>query len=210
MMTRAMWSRRTNTLALSRNGEFSPFMRYIRIDKPSLKVEVVGRKNAKDKKGVFVPVKADSSGSALTDVLHNVVYFDVLYPLVEKAHRKREVHVSHRLVEPDPWLVALAAIMWEGLVQGLTWDAIKMLLLAALGRLREKRIAPQRSSISKAKLQKRTSRTEVGFSWTKYSIDGRPLYQFFLGVKRRFRKSSAEERATLTTATSIPRKTRNS
>ena len=185
-------------------------MRYIRIDRPSLKVEVVGSKNAKDKKSVFVPLKADSSGSAFIDVLHYVVFFDVLYPLVETADRKRGVQVSYRLVEPDPWLVALAAIMWEGLVQGLTWDTVKMLSLAALGKLREKRIAPQRSSISKAKRQKRTSRTEVGFSWTEYSIDGRPLYQFFLGVKRRFRKSSAEERATLTTATSIPRKTRNS
>jgi len=178
-------------LAAARRGAlFETFwlMRYIRIDRRSLKVEVVNAKDAKDAKSVFVPVKSDRYGSALTDMLHYVVYFDVLYPIVEAADRKRGVIIKHRLYEPDPWLIALAAIMWEGLVQGLTWDTIKMLSLAALGRLREKRLAPQASSIAKAKRQKRSSRTEVGFSWTQYNTDGRPLYQFFLGVKRRFGK----------------------
>ena len=178
-------------------------MSHIRIHRRSLTVEVVDAKDAKDTKSVFVPVKSNRSGP-LTDMLHYVVYFDVLYPIVWTADRKRGVR-KYRLPEPDPWLIALAAIMWEGLVQGLTWDTIKMLSLAALGRLREKRIAPRRSSIAKAKRQRRSSRTEVGFSWTQYSTDGRPLYQFFLGVKRRFRKSSAKERATLTTASHIPR-----
>jgi hypothetical protein len=181
-------------------------MRYIRIDRDSLKVEVV---DVKDKKRVFVPIKSDRSGSAPTDMLDYTVYFDVLYPIVEAPNRKRGIHIRYKLPEPDPWLIALAAIMWEGLVQGLTWDTIKMLSLAALGKLREKRLAPQPNLISTAKRQTRSSRTQAGFSWTKYSTDGRPLYQFFLGVKRRFRKSSAKERATLTRASHLRRKNPN-
>jgi hypothetical protein len=166
-------------------------------------------KDAKDKKSIFVPLKSDRAGSRFTDMLHYVVYFEVLYSIVETADRKRGVRgVKYSLVEPDPWLIALAGIMWEGLVQGLTWDTIKALSLAALGKLREKGIAPNLSSISKAKLRRRGSRTEIGFSWTEYSTSGRPLHQFFLGVKRRFTKSSAEERATLTKASRIQRKAR--
>jgi hypothetical protein len=185
-------------------------MHFIRIDRDSLKVEVVGAKDAKDNKGIFVPIRGDRARSAYTDMLHYTVYFDVLYPIVKTPDRKHGVQhlIRYCLLEPDPWLIALAGIMWEGLVQGLTWDTIKALSLAALGKLREKRLAPKPSSISKAKRQRRSSRTEIGFSWTEYSTDGRPLYQFFLGVKRRFRKSSAEERATLTTASRIRRKAR--
>jgi hypothetical protein len=74
-------------------------MRYIRIDRDSLKVEVV---DVKDKKRVFVPIKSDRSGSAPTDMLDYTVYFDVLYPIVEAPNRKRGIHIRYKLPEPDP------------------------------------------------------------------------------------------------------------
>ena len=109
-------------------------------------------------------------------MLHYTVYFDVIYPLVEQRDRKHGAHVKHKLPDPDPWLVALAAIMWQGLVQGLTWDVIKASCLSALDKLRGKRLAPPAGVVSKR--QARRSKTEIGFSWTKFSEDGRPLYEF--------------------------------
>jgi hypothetical protein len=94
------------------------------------------------------------------------------------------------LQEPDPWFVALVALMWQGLVQGLTWDAIKASCLLALDKLRQKRLAPRDRAITTRK----GSRTEVGFAYTKFAHDGRPLYELFLGVKRRFSKATEEER----------------
>src|SRR2546430_10201 len=123
-------------------------------------------------------------------MLHYVVYFDVLYPIVEAADRKRGVIIKHRLYEPDPWLIALAAIMWQGLIQGLTWDVIKASCLAALSKLRKKNLAPpkptQRVDTRKKRLAA-DSRTQIGFSWTQYGHAGRPLREFFLGLKREFR-----------------------
>src|SRR4051812_32699693 len=115
-------------------------MRYIRIDRRSLEAEVVG---AKGKGAIFVPIRKDRSGSAFRDMLHYTVYFDVLYPLIEARDQKRGVHIGYKLTEPDPWLIALAAIMWEGLVQGLTWDIIKFMCLSALDKLCQKHLAPR-------------------------------------------------------------------
>jgi len=171
-------------------------MRYIRIDPKSLKAEIVA---SKDGNAIFVPVRRTRSGSAFTDLLH----YTVLYPMVEARDRKRGVQVKYSLHEADPWLVAVAAIMWQGLVQGLTWDVIKLSCLSALDRLRQKRLAPP--ARAKTTQTKRAS-TEIGFSWTKFSENGRPLYEFFLGVKRRFQKASHEERAQLPTAKHIIRR----
>jgi hypothetical protein len=176
-------------------------MRYIRINRKSLEVDVVA---SKGDNAIYVPVRRDRSGSAFTDPLHYTVRFDVLYPMVEARDRKRGVQVKYSLHEADPWLVALAGIMWEGLVQGLTWDVIKLSCLSALDKLREKRLAPPTGITTKSEAKR--TKTEIGFSWTKFSEDGRPLYEFFLGLKRRFQKASKEERAQLTRAKHIIRK----
>src|SRR5205807_7830226 len=83
---------------------------------------------------------------------------------------------------------------------------IKVSCLSALDKLRHKRLAPPAGVTSRT--QARHSKTEVGFSWTKFSDDGRPLYEFFLGVKRRFRKASEEERREIPTAKHMIRKRR--
>jgi hypothetical protein len=173
-------------------------MRYIRIHPKSLDADIVV---SRDDKAIYIPVRRDRSGSAFTDLLHYTVRFDVLHPIVDARKRKRGVRVKYSLHEADPWLVALAGIMWEGLVQGLTWDVIKLSCLLALDKLREKRLAPPTAVMTKS--EGRRARTEIGFSWTKFGEDGRPLYEFFLGVKRRFQKASNEERAELTSAKHI-------
>jgi hypothetical protein len=173
-------------------------MRYIRINRKSLEADVVASKSAK---AIYVPVRRERIGSAFTDLLHYTVLFEVLYPMVEAGDRKRGIRVKYHLPEADPWLVALAAIMWEGLVQGLTWDLVKLSCLSALDNLREKRLAPPAGITTKS--EARRTKTEIGFSWTTFSEDGRPLYEFFLGLKRRFQKASKQERAQLTRAKRI-------
>jgi hypothetical protein len=173
-------------------------MPYIRIRKTSLAVDVV---TGRSTRGVFVPIKRDRSGSAFNDQLHYLVYFNVLYPSVQARDQEKGRRVKYKLIEPDPWLIALAAIMWQGLIQGLTWDVIKASCLAALSKLRKKNLAPpkptQRVDTRKKRLAA-DSRTQIGFSWTQYGHAGRPLREFFLGVKREFRKRSREERRQIT------------
>jgi len=177
-------------------------MRYIRINPKSLEADIV---TSKHDRAIYVPVRRERSGSAFTNLLHYTVRFDVLYPMVEASDRKRGVRIKYSLHEADPWLVALAGIMWEGLVHGLTWD-IKGSCLATLNKLRQKQLAPPTGV--RIKTEARRARTEIGFSWTKFSEDDGPLYEFFLGVKRRFRKASKEETMQLTRAKHIIRRPR--
>ena len=173
-------------------------MPYIRIRKASLAVDVVAGRSAR---GVFVPIKRDRSASAFNDQLHHLVYFDVLYPLIQARDQERGRRVKYKLIEPDPWLIALAAIMWQGLIQGLTWDVIKASCLAALGKLRKKNLAPPQTARRRDTKKKQLaldSRIQMGFSWTQYGHAGRPLREFFLGIKREFQKRSREERLQIT------------
>jgi hypothetical protein len=173
-------------------------MPYIRVRKTSLAVDVVARRSTR---GVFVPIKGDRAGSPFNDLLHHLVYFDVLYPLIQARDQKTGRRVKYKLIEPDPWLIALAAIMWQGLIQGLTWDVIKASCLAALAKLRKKNLAPPqtvRRRDTKKKQLAADSRIQVGFSWTQYGHAGRPLREFFLGIKREFQKCSREERLQIT------------
>ena len=170
-------------------------MRYIRIDPQSLATEVLP---SKEGSGIFVPVRANRHGSALIDMLHYTAYFDVLYPVAGPRQQKGGAHVSASLPEPDPWFVALVALMWQGLVQGLTWDVIKASCLLALDKLRQTRLAPP--AVTSVATRRKRSSTQVGFSYTKFADDGRPLYELFLGVKRRFRKATATERREIPTA----------
>ena len=178
-------------------------MRYIRIDPESLTTEVLPSKAGA---GIFVPVRINRHGSALTDMLHYTAYFDVLYPVVGPREQKGSARVSASLPEPDPWFVVLVALMWQGLVQGLTWDAIKASCLLALDKLRQRRLAPPGDAT--VATRRKRSTTQIGFSYTKFADNGRPLYELFLGVKRRFRKATATERREIPTAKHLirPRK----
>lgn len=68
----------------------------------------------------------------------SAIYEYVLYLAVEAEDRRQGREVSYRLVCPDPWLVALGLVMWEGIVQGGAWDTVKLSVKAALHTLRRK------------------------------------------------------------------------
>lgn len=166
-----------------------------------------------------IPTKHNSK-AFFKNSFYSLVYFDVLYPLrtrgqpsldnINGATFSGDGKVAYSLKEPQPWLVAIAAIMWEGLIQGLTWDVIKYSVLHALDKLKSSGIAPKVEGSMKEivqKIGKIKTRTEVGFSWRQYGFDGKPLNEFFLGLKRVYDKKSEEERLSLRTSTQKAKRT---
>lgn len=119
-------------------------MRYIQINPRSLSTKVVGFKVGR---AIYIPVRVRRHGSAMRDMLHYTAYFDVLYRVAGPSDQKDRARSSASLQEPDPWFVALVALMWQGLVEGLTWDVIKVSCLLALDKLRRQRLAPPASAM---------------------------------------------------------------
>ena len=147
--------------------------------------------------GFIVPLTLAHTFRELSP-LENVLYYEVLYHARHARDRRERISgVRYKLFEPDPWMIALAYIMWKGIVQGLTWDTVKILVVKALGKLRSFGVAPAGDSTKR----KTESKTEIGFSWTEYSRDGRKLYHVFVGLKRVFNKTSKKERHAITKST---------
>jgi hypothetical protein len=163
-------------------------MSYIKINTKTLKVDLVSKKPIR---GVFIHTKQEVRGSSLRNPLKRLIYFNVLYPLVEERDRKKGLNIKYCLHEPDPWLQTLGALMLEGIIGGVSWEIIKAACLAALQKLQKENLAPGCSKDKKSK-------TTLEFSWTQFSKDGRPLHNFFLGVKREVDSLSKTEQRAIT------------
>ncbi len=130
-----------------------------------------------------------------------MIYWEVLYPAVEAEDKRKGVKgVAYSLVPPDPWLVALGAVMWEGIVQGFAWDALKGLVNAALAKLRRHGVAPK----SEDDAVTTNERRELGFCWTNY-VNGQKQYQMFIGLRKVYHR---EIRRISNDKTRTPRKRR--
>ena len=169
-------------------------MNYITVKPENLEIALV---DTKPESEFAIPIKK-TRNDVLERDFHGLVFFKVLYPYVadeDKAKGKRKT--AYSLADPDPWLVALAAIMWQGLIQGLTWDMIKLAALKGISFLRSNDLLaeePYPSEGWKKSKKKKSSGMEIGLSWTKFSVDGEPLRKFFLGIKREYENKSEEER----------------
>src|SRR5262249_13053120 len=119
---------------------------------------------------------------------------------VDAADRRRGRLAHYYLVHPDPWLIALADLMWQGIVQGLAWDAMKAVVRQGVDVLRLARIA--RSTAAVGSREKR-ARTTLGFDVTKYASDGRKQYHFFLGLRRKYDSASLSERHAIGTSFAV-------
>ena len=100
---------------------------------------------------------------------------------------------------PDAFLVALIQIMWEGLVQGMTWEMVKPYVFRALHVLQERGLAPSEHS-----LEHSSSETKLGFFYTSYAKDGGKLEELFLGLSRRHERMSRREREEVTESAREP------
>jgi hypothetical protein len=142
-----------------------------------------------------IPVELRPRRRYLSSLLENVIHDDVLDPAQKQRDREKGIFgVEYWHDAPDPWLIAIAYIMWEGIIQGMTWDYVKFLVAHALKRLRSYGLAPAlpRRRILKFLNRKQTTSTEIGFSWQEYALDGSKQREMFIGLRRR-QESLSEE-----------------
>jgi len=151
-------------------------MPYIILDPETLAVSVDARKGGAD--------IAISTAEAL----------DKLTPLywVALSGIKRPPSKLKRLPPAvAPWLGVVAAIIWEGLLQGLSWEVLKGLVLDGITKMREKGLMPTVEARSVK------GQVEAGFRHAKYS-EAAGLDEYFVGVKARFDFSSHVQRVEVT------------
>ncbi len=68
---------------------------------------------------------------------------DVLGDIEAEKHKEKTGEdVAYCLVPPDPWLLAIMYVMWDGVIQGVAWDGVKLLASNALNGLKSKKLAP--------------------------------------------------------------------
>jgi hypothetical protein len=63
--------------------------------------------------------------------------------MLESERRTGRPVIVNAVFPPDLWLVAIAFIMWEGIVQGMSWDAVKIVAQNAIEKLQALAIAPK-------------------------------------------------------------------
>ena len=143
-------------------------MKYFTVDSKSLELEITD----KPKPGMAIPVNK-------TSPMWDVVLFHFMYPTV---YRKQEgpIRVRYSLAPPPPWLVAIAGVMWEGILQGAAWDVVKAALHAALDKLRTGGLLP----VSTATSGRQSSEREIRAGWVAYSEPGRKQFEMFLTLKK--------------------------
>jgi hypothetical protein len=159
-------------------------MEFIAIDKDKFEVDIV---QETDDEYFNIQLKREPIFNTLSPI-EQIVYYEILYRAVYAEDKKIGREVAYSLIQPDPWLCALAVIMWQGIIQGLSWDAIKVIVHRALNKMRDAGVAP------KKKNETINKKLEIGFHWTKYSDDGKKLYDMFLGIRRVYNRMAKEQR----------------
>jgi len=118
------------------------------------------------------------------DHVSNIVLHRVIYPARYARDKARGITgKKYMLWAPEPWMIALGMVMWDGIVQGVTWDAVKLSVRAALAKLRHAGIAPPAGKTSSKTLVS----THLGFRYTEYTKDGKQR-EMFLGLQRYYER----------------------
>ena len=139
----------------------------------------------------------------LRDPIGQLLYHRVLHPSVRARHRRGGVRkVAYCGIEPDPWLVATAALMWQGIVQGLTWDVVKLFLSRAISVMRKNGLAPSDRQHSNTAIR----RMQLEFSWTMYARTGKKRAELFLQIQREYETMPQHERDRITKSMNAPSK----
>jgi hypothetical protein len=172
-------------------------MRYICVRNENLGISI----RKKIGKGNFIIPAEAGQHDVLERGFHGLIYDDVLYPYRYKQEKIAGISgIKYKLAPPDPWLVTICAIMWQGLIQGLTWDLVKLAVLRGISVLRMNGLAPKEQDDEDGLAKKATSKkhtTRVGFSWTQFATDGKPMRELFLGIKREYLKKTKIERESI-------------
>jgi hypothetical protein len=164
---------------------------YILIDQENFAVHFSNRRRGG---GFCIPTELGVASRPLSPLEH-AVYHEVLYRGVYAEDQRHRIYARYKLVQPEPWMIALAYIIWEGLVQGLAWDAVKYSLAKAIDALRRRKLAPPKHAQTHPLVERaETSRTEIGFFWEEYANDGRKLRHMFVGLRRVYQRATIEQR----------------
>jgi hypothetical protein len=118
-----------------------------------------------------------------------LVYFRVLYPL-EEADALEKTGLEHHflLAPPEPWMLAIAHVAWQSLIEGLPWDLVKLACVKALKKLRMSSVAPPaRGTTSMRKTRSRS------FLYERYSRRGH-FTKFLLQTRNTFEEMPKEQR----------------
>ena len=146
---------------------------YVNVDPKTLEITISKEKNAP----MAIPLEIQSVGDM--PPMWEVVYFQYMYG---EYHRKQQEltpgrRVAASLAPPPPWVVALAGVMWEGIIQGAGWDSVKVAVSYAMSKLKAAGLAPAARS-------DRTTTTEVGAGFRELSKPGLKQYEMFLSLNR--------------------------
>ena len=163
-------------------------MKFYSINSKKLLINVV---SAPVKSNYNIPVELPSIFRKLSP-LEALLYFEIFYRAQQAKDRRRGLKVAHKLVEPDPMIIAIAYIMWEGIIQGLAWDVVKSLVLKNIASLKE--LIPITTSIKK---KKSSSQLEIGVWFAKYTANEKKLYDMFIGLKRTTKKLDEKSKAAI-------------
>jgi hypothetical protein len=168
-------------------------VKYIVVSEDDLSVDVVRDHPAS---GFVVPVKLKAIYRKLSP-FESMVYYDFLYParyeedkIKYPGLKQKGIYTRYKLIEPPPWMIAMAYIMWEGIIEGLVWDAVKAMVWSAMAKLSSFGVAPGTTQAEKE--------TQVGFSWARYGTDGRKQRDMFIGLKRIYMEMSEDQRREVT------------
>jgi len=168
-------------------------MQYILLDKHTL---TVGIGNRPSKNTFVVPTEVRALFRELSPI-EDAIYYDVLYAARYAEDRKRYpddekkgICRAYKLIEPTPWLIAIGYLMWQGIVQGLTWDMVKLSVRQAIDELSSHNLAPNPIS----KKTRKSGETSIGFAWSQYATNGSKQREMFLGLKSRYERLSESER----------------
>ena len=127
--------------------------------------------------GLTVPIPSDERHEQMKHRVAGYVFNDIIYPAVEERDRQRGRNVAYKLAFPEPWLVAIAVLMWEGIAQGMAWDGVKILVRVAFDRLRQSRVAPGADGLEEKRVKRK-----LGFVYSEYS-GPRKQKQLFVGLQ---------------------------
>src|ERR1700722_6425683 len=91
-----------------------PAFKYVNVDSETLEITLTKKR----RNGLVLPTDRNSSK------MWEMVRFGVMYPAVYAADPKKGINVKYSLPDPPLWLTTIAAIMWEGVMQGAAWDTV--------------------------------------------------------------------------------------
>ncbi len=157
------------------------------IDRSSLSLSVV---ESRPRTGLAVSLTAyDPKATELSAR----ITVQVLYPWVWDQDAERGRFAAYMLAPPEPWMLALGAVIWEGIVQGASWDAVRAAASAALARLRAAGLAPSAKSGETTRTWKTRMAVELGFSRTTTTADEELVGRLFFGLRMSYEAEQAHE-----------------